>query len=58
MSCKDKFLTRSEFCLLVAAMSDGLEQVDVPTPAIVKPFELWTGKQLFSCLIRPNARTK
>ena len=36
MSSKDKFLTRSEFCLLVAAMSDGLEQVDVPTPAIVK----------------------
>ncbi|GAX79763.1 hypothetical protein CEUSTIGMA_g7204.t1 [Chlamydomonas eustigma] len=58
MTCKDKFLTRSEFCLLVAGMSDGLDQIDVPTPAIVKPMELWTGKQLFSCLVRPNAKTK
>ena len=43
MSCKDKFLSRSEFCLIVASMSDGLESVDVPTPAIIKPMELWTG---------------
>jgi DNA-directed RNA polymerase III subunit RPC1 len=39
-------------------MSDALDAVDVPTPAILKPYELWTGKQLFSCLVRPNARTR
>lgn len=58
MSGKDRFLTRSEFALLAAGMSDGLEPVDIPTPAILKPMELWTGKQLFSVLVRPNARTK
>ena len=39
-------------------MSDGLEQVDLPNPAIMKPLELWTGKQLLSCLVRPNAQTR
>jgi DNA-directed RNA polymerase III subunit RPC1 len=29
--------------------------VDLPTPAILKPVELWSGKQLFSVLVRPNA---
>jgi len=38
-------------------MADGLDAVDLPTPAVLKPFELWTGKQLFSVLVRPNART-
>ena len=28
--------------------------VDLPPPAVVKPVELWTGKQLFSLLIRPK----
>ncbi len=58
MSNKDKFLTRAEFCLLAACMSDGLEHIDVPSPAIIKPMELWTGKQLFSSMVRPNANTK
>jgi len=27
-------------------------------PAILKPVELWTGKQLFSCMVRPNVRCR
>jgi RNA polymerase Rpb1, domain 3 len=27
-------------------------------PAIIKPVELWTGKQLFSVLVRPNLRCR
>ncbi|KAF9618721.1 hypothetical protein IFM89_002416 [Coptis chinensis] len=39
-------------------MGDGMESVDLPTPALIKPIELWTGKQLFSVLIRPHAHMK
>ena len=30
---------------------------DLPTPAILKPHKLWTGKQIFSLLLRPNKRS-
>jgi len=51
---KDQFFTREKFCLLVSYFGDADEQVDVPTPAIVRPVPLWTGKQVFSAMIRPN----
>ena len=35
-------------------MSDASEQVDLPAQAIIKPIELWTGKQLFSVLLCPR----
>ena len=31
-----------------------LQEVDVPMPAILKPVPLWTGKQVFTCIIKPN----
>ncbi|GLC35764.1 hypothetical protein PLESTM_000363300 [Pleodorina starrii] len=55
LTSKDRFYSRSEFCGLLATMADGLEHIDLPTPALIKPLELWTGKQLFSCLVRPAA---
>ncbi|KAG2499255.1 hypothetical protein HYH03_002834 [Edaphochlamys debaryana] len=55
LTSKDRFYSRAEFCGLLATMADGLEALDLPTPALVKPLELWTGKQLFSCLVRPSA---
>eukprot|EP00879_Flechtneria_rotunda_P021361 GHRR01022515.1.p1 GENE.GHRR01022515.1~~GHRR01022515.1.p1 ORF type:complete len:846 (+),score=303.63 GHRR01022515.1:467-3004(+) len=58
LTSKDRFLTRSEFCQLAASMADGLDEVDLPPPTILKPLELWTGKQLFGLLIRPNAATR
>lgn len=56
MTAKDVFYTREEFGQLVAYMGDALDVVALPPPAIVLPQELWTGKQLFSLLVRPNAR--
>jgi hypothetical protein len=47
---QDTFFTRSEVCLLVATMSDALGAVDLPAPAIMKPMELWTGKQVGGCV--------
>ncbi|GBF92585.1 DNA-directed RNA polymerase III subunit [Raphidocelis subcapitata] len=39
---------------LAAYMVDALYEFDLPRPAVIKPQELWTGKQLFSLLLRPN----
>ena len=51
---KDVFLTKSEFCRLVAYLGDALDHIDLPLPVIFKPRQLWTGKQVISMLICPN----
>jgi len=51
---RDRFFTREQFCQLVSYFSDAAEHTDLPVPAILKPIELWTGKQLFSMILRPN----
>ncbi|ODV93801.1 hypothetical protein PACTADRAFT_51550 [Pachysolen tannophilus NRRL Y-2460] len=54
ISHKDSFFDRAELTQLLSMMSDGNTQFDLPPPAIFKPIYLWTGKQVFSLLIRPN----
>eukprot|EP00923_Selenidium_pygospionis_P016284 GHVN01028506.1.p1 GENE.GHVN01028506.1~~GHVN01028506.1.p1 ORF type:complete len:2000 (-),score=433.87 GHVN01028506.1:415-6282(-) len=51
---KDAFLTRGEFCQACTYMTDGCMMIDMPPPAIVKPVEFWTGKQVINVLLRPN----
>lgn len=51
---KDAFFDRAEFCRLCSFFVDADAKIDIPPPAIVKPMELWTGKQLFYILLRPN----
>ncbi|CAG9460748.1 unnamed protein product [Pedinophyceae sp. YPF-701] len=55
---KELFLTRAEFMQLCAYLGDASEPVDVPAPALIKPVELWTGKQVISVLLRPSARAR
>ena len=55
---KDQFFDRGEFFWNCAYFGDGLEQIDIPPPAIIKPVELWTGKQLMSLLLKPNRKSK
>ncbi|KAL6133376.1 hypothetical protein ACLB2K_065613 [Fragaria x ananassa] len=55
---KDTFYDRASFALLCSYMLDGKDSVDLPTPTVVKPVELWTGKQLFSVLVRPNSNVR
>ena len=55
---RDVFLTRAEFCRLVSYMSDALDHIDMPPPAIYKPRRLWTGKQVISMLVCPNKLCK
>ncbi|PIA38793.1 hypothetical protein AQUCO_02700174v1 [Aquilegia coerulea] len=55
---KDTFYDRADFSLLCSYMGDAMDTVDLPPPALIKPIELWTGKQLFSVLVRPHAHMK
>ena len=54
----DRFYTYEQFCSLVTYFGDAEEQIDIPPPTMVKPMELWTGKQVFSTMLRPNKESK
>ena len=54
LTSKDTWLTRAQAGLLVAFMGDAADRVQLPFPAMVKPVELWTGKQVFGMLLRPS----
>lgn len=54
LSNKDRFFDRKSFTLMCMGMLDGTTHLDLPPPAIVAPSQLWTGKQLFNVLMRPN----
>ena len=49
---KDVFFDRAEMMFFVAHMLDSDAPVDLPEPAILAPVALWTGKQLYSLLLR------
>ncbi|CCH41506.1 DNA-directed RNA polymerase III subunit [Wickerhamomyces ciferrii] len=57
ISHKDSFFDRATFTQLLSMMSDGDLQFDLPPPAIHKPVYMWTGKQVFSLLIKPNKKS-
>lgn len=58
ISHKDSFFDRASLVQLLSMMSDADLQFDLPPPAIFKPVALWTGKQVFSLLIKPNRKSK
>ncbi|XP_072929646.1 DNA-directed RNA polymerase III subunit RPC1 [Epargyreus clarus] len=56
---RDTFLTRGEAQQLAACLLAGPDarmRIDMPPPAILKPRVLWTGKQIFSLIMKPNKR--
>ncbi|VFQ87992.1 unnamed protein product [Cuscuta campestris] len=55
---KDTFYDRASFSLMCSYMGDGMDHIDLPTPTIIKPVELWSGKQLFSVLVRPYKKMR
>jgi DNA-directed RNA polymerase III subunit RPC1 len=57
LSSKENFFDRKTFTNLCMYMVDGNLQLDLPPPAIIKPECLWTGKQVFSVLMRPNKKS-
>ncbi|KFA74584.1 hypothetical protein S40288_08138 [Stachybotrys chartarum IBT 40288] len=58
LSSKDVFFDRKTFTYLCMHMVDGQTHLDIPPPAIIAPKALWTGKQLFTVLIRPNNQSR
>lgn len=55
---RDTFFDRAQFCQIVTYFSDATEQIDIPPPAIMRPCNLWTGKQVMSVLLHPNKNSK
>lgn len=57
MTQKDRFFDFYHACQLAATLfagSDTHQHVDLPPPAIQKPRAMWTGKQIFSLIFKPN----
>lgn len=52
LSWKDTFLDRAAFVQICFQMLE--TGFDLPPPSILKPQMLWTGKQVFNVLMRPN----
>ncbi len=55
---KDFFLDRAHFFMYLTYFNDANEKIEIPPPCLLKPKELWSGKQLFSLLLRPNRRAR
>lgn len=53
---KDMFLNRSQVMQFCGYFCDANERIDLPPPAILKPVEMWTGKQIIGILLRPNRK--
>ena len=58
LSSKDVFYDKKSFTNICMYMVDGDMQIDLPPPAILKPQTLWSGKQIFNVLMRPNKATE
>ncbi|XP_076289845.1 DNA-directed RNA polymerase III subunit RPC1-like [Lasioglossum baleicum] len=54
---KDMFLNKSQASQLAGCLLAGNDlamSINLPEPAILKPTMLWTGKQIFSLILKPN----
>ena len=58
ISRRDRFFDRRQFTQICSYLSDATMQIDIPPPTIWKPVRLWTGKQIFNVLMRPNKQSK
>ncbi|KAF5321814.1 hypothetical protein D9619_000944 [Psilocybe cf. subviscida] len=58
LSKKDLFFDRRQFTQICCYFADANVQIDIPPPVILKPQRLWTGKQIFNVLMKPNKDSK
>ncbi|KAG5879450.1 hypothetical protein JTB14_027687 [Gonioctena quinquepunctata] len=57
---KDTFLDFAHASQLAATLLAGKDthmHIDLPTPCIIKPIPLWSGKQICSLIFRPNKKS-
>ncbi|OBZ75051.1 DNA-directed RNA polymerase III subunit rpc1 [Grifola frondosa] len=57
LSSRDRFFDRAQFTQICSYFCDADLHIDLPLPTIWKPVRLWTGKQVFNVLIRPNKKS-
>ncbi|KAI0314971.1 beta and beta-prime subunits of DNA dependent RNA-polymerase [Amylostereum chailletii] len=57
LTLRDHFLDRRQFTQICSYFADADLQIDIPPPTIWKPVQLWTGKQVFNVLMRPNKQS-
>ncbi|KAF8629635.1 hypothetical protein AX15_003368 [Amanita polypyramis BW_CC] len=57
LSRKDTFFNRRQFTQICNYFADASMHIDIPPPAIWKPVHIWTGKQIFNVLMRPNKQS-
>ena len=56
MTQPNTFFSKYEACQIISNListTDTKKQIQLPPPAILKPCQVWTGKQLFSMILRP-----
>ncbi|KAF8516682.1 hypothetical protein JB92DRAFT_2909925 [Gautieria morchelliformis] len=58
LSLRDRFYDRRQFTQICSYFADAELHIDLPPPTILKPVRLWTGKQVFNCLMHPNKDSK
>ena len=57
LSSKDVFYDRKSFTNICMYMVNADVHLELPPPAIIKPVMLWTGKQVFNVMMRPNKQS-
>ncbi|KAJ9497423.1 DNA-directed RNA polymerase III subunit C1 (rpo31) [Exophiala xenobiotica] len=57
LSHLDQFFDRKTFVTICMGMLEPETKFELPPPSIVKPEALWTGKQVFSVMMRPNKQS-
>lgn len=58
VTARDAMFDRASFTQMVSHWLGGETQYALPIPAILKPAELWTGKQLMELILRPSPETQ
>jgi DNA-directed RNA polymerase III subunit RPC1 len=58
LSRRDTLLNRQQFTQACSYLADANQHIDLPPPTIWKPERLWTGKQVYNILMRPNKESK
>ncbi|RKO98838.1 hypothetical protein CXG81DRAFT_15380 [Caulochytrium protostelioides] len=51
---RNQLYDRSQFTQICCYMNLPPDRIDLPPPCIVKPLALWSGKQIYSLLLKPN----
>jgi DNA-directed RNA polymerase III subunit RPC1 len=54
LSQRDRLLDRQQFTQICSYFGDANVPIELPPPTIWKPVRMWTGKQVYNLMMRPN----